>query len=195
MALLKKLFGKKDSKTASPLQAQQTYFQEKAQSKERSSPITEKELMQIFATYFAPNTDFFSVPGSAKYAAYFKVIHAATDELVSNPNLFTAATKWAPQKLVDLLNDPKPSITSMLICGLIFSMGNYAVIKDAIYCVDFCERIPNCIAIFLLLIAQKQPADRRKFLIDAGDGCDSSALTKAMDTLKVCDPSWHYRIG
>ena len=174
MSFFRNLFGNKQTAETvlKALQAQQASFQEKAQSKARNSPITEKELLQTFAEYFAPNTEFFSVPGSPKFTAYFKVVNTARDEMISNLDLFSAATKWTPQQLADLINNPKPGITNMLICGLIFSLGDYAVIKDALYCVDFCERIPNCISLYLLLIAQKQPNKSRKMIIDAGDGCN-----------------------
>lgn len=108
--------------------------------------------------------------------------------------IFKAATKWTPEQLADLLNNPKPGITSSLICGLLFAMGDYAVIYNTVYCVDFCERIPNCIALYLLLTAQKQPSDKRKMAIDAGDRSNSEALRRAMDTLSVCDPAWTYSI-
>ena len=221
MSLFQKLFKRNqapetDPKTkaaSSPLQAPQTSegdtpeaklaamllqeasFQQKAQAKERNTPIAERELMQVFSEYFAPNTDFFSVPGSAKFTAYFKVINAAVEETVKNPTLFTAATKWTPQQLADLINNPKPAITNMLLCGLIFTLGNYAVINHGIYCVDFCQQIPNCIAMFLLLVMQKQPSEHRKMLIDAGTGSNTTALADALHTLSVCDPSWHFVIG
>ena len=85
-------------------------------------------------------------------------------------------------------------LTNMMICGLIFKMGEYAVTKSALYCVDFAEMIPHCIALYILLIAQKQPSDQRKFLIDAGDGVNTAALSEAMDELKVCDPNWTFKI-
>lgn len=50
------------------------------------------------------------------------------------------------------------------------------------------------IALYLLLIAQKQPEGKRKQLLDAGDGCDKRALTAAMQSLKVCDPLWSFEI-
>ena len=114
--------------------------------------------------------------------------------MLKQPKLFTEATKWESSELENLINDPKPGITNMMVCGLIFCMGNYAVIKDALYCVDFSERIPNCVALYLLLIAQKQPKDQRMQLIDAGDRADKEPLRKAMAALKVCDPNWNYNI-
>ena len=109
-----------------------------------------------------------------------------------NPQLFTAATKWEPEQLAELANNPKPGVTNMLICGLIFAMGSYAVIKDAVYCVDFCEKIPNCIALYLLLIARAMPEDQRKMLIDAGDRSNPAAFVKALNALKVCEPTWSF---
>lgn len=202
MGLFDKLFKKKKpsispedaAKLLQLLQAQQAAFQQGAQNKERNTPISQEELMQIFAAYFAPNTDFYAVPGSEKFTAYFQVVNAATEEMQRNLPIFKAATKWTPEQLADLLNNPKPGITSSLICGLLFAMGDYAVIYNTVYCVDFCERIPNCIALYLLLTAQKQLSDKRKMAIDAGDGSNSEALRRAMDTLSVCDPAWTYSI-
>ncbi len=177
------------------LQDHHTSFQQKVQAKEKDGPVSEQELLKLFADYFAPNTDFYAAPGSPKSTAYFKVINAAKEEMLNNPGLFTSATKWEPQQLENLLQNKMPGITNMLICGLIFTMGEYAVIEDVLTRVDFCEAIPNCIAIYLLLTAQKKPADSRTVVIDAGDGCNAAALSEALDTLSVCDPSWHYHIS
>ena len=82
----------------------------------------------------------------------------------------------------------------MIICGMIFRMGEYAVIKDAVYCVDFCEKTPNCTALYLLLTAQKEPEDNRRQIIDAGDRSDKTAFIEAMNSLKVLDPHWTFQI-
>lgn len=179
---------------AAVLAGQKASFDQKVQAKERDAAITQEALLKIFGEYFAPNKDFFSQPGSPKFVAYFGAVNAARDEMIRNPKLFAEATKWSMQALADLINQPKPGITNMLICGLIFAMGDYAVIKDAVYCVDFCEAIPNCIALYLLLTAQKLPQDRRAMMIDAGDNSDKTAFTSAMNALKVCDPSWRFTI-
>lgn len=73
-------------------------------------------------------------------------------------------------------------------------MGRFAVIKDIVYCVDFIQRIPNCIALYLLLIAQKQPKERRTQLLDVGVGVDKREFPDALDKLKVCVPQWDARI-
>lgn len=210
MGLLEKLFGKKKStkeatsaketipakeaSTPSASQGARADYQTLVLSKNRTEPVSKEELLKIFSVYFAPNTDFYSVPGSPKFEAYFEVVNAARDEMFRNQQLFTASTKWTTEQLVDLVNNPVPGITNMMVCGLIFVMGDFAVIKDALHCVDFCEAIPNCIALYLLLTAQKMPQESRRMGIDAGDGCDSTALSKAMETLKVCDPDWKYTI-
>ena len=200
MSLFEKLFQKKQKNAPqntvpkSGTTQQPLSFQEKANLKERSGPIARDELMRIFSEYFAPNTEFYSVPGSAKFTAYFEVVNAARDEMLRDRPLFKAATRWTPEQLAELVNNPIPGVTNSLICALLFTMGNYAVIRDAIYCVDFCERIPNCIALFLLLTAQKLPAGKRNMLIDAGDGSNAKALTEAMNTLSVCDPSWKFTV-
>ena len=205
MGIFSNLFGKKkpdknassDPKDAAAgiIREQQAAYQQKVQSKESSGKVSENELTKLYLEYFAPNKDFYSVLGSPKFQAYFQVVNAARDEMFQNPQLFSAATKWTVQELVDLVNNPKPMITNLLVCGLIFKVGDYAVIRDALYCVDFCEAVPNCIALYLLLTAQKLPADKRKMFIDAGDGSDSTALSAAMETLKTCDPDWSFTIG
>ena len=202
MFLHKKLFQKKEKNNSQNMeqiiniiQQQQLSFQQKARCKERNDPISLNELMQIFSEYFAPNTEFYSVPGSAKYTAYFMVVNAARDELFRNPSLFHAATKWTPAQLAEWVSNPIPGVTNSLICALIFTLGSYAVISDVIYCVDFCETIPNCIALFLLLTAQKLPNEKRKMLIDTGDGNNARALIKAMNTLSACDPSWRFTVA
>ena len=206
MGFISRLFGLKNTKKksvelhdpedwAKAIQSQQSCFQEKIKEKEQDSPITAEELMKIFIEFFAPNTEFYSDPGSEKYIAYFGAVNTAREELFKNPELFMTATKWTIQKLSYMVNDQNNDISNLLICGLIFKMGDYAVIKDAVYCVDFCEKIPNCIALYLLLKAQKLPADSRNMLIDAGVGSDTASFSKAMDALKVCDPSWQYTIA
>lgn len=165
-------------------------LQQKAAAKEPTAPISLNELLPIFATYFAPNMKFFSTPGSPTCNAYFHAVNTAKEEIIRNQKLFTAATKWTPQQFADLLNNPQAGITNMMICGLIFKMGEFAVIKDAVYCVDFSESIPNCVALYLLLIAQKLPADQRKMILDIGDGTNKQPLTKALSDLQILDPQW-----
>ena len=109
MGLFDKLFKKKKpsispedaAKLLQLLQAQQAAFQQGAQNKERNTPISQEELMQIFAAYFAPNTDFYAVPGSEKFTAYFQVVNAATEEMQRDLPIFKAATKWTPEQLAE----------------------------------------------------------------------------------------------
>ena len=171
-----------------------SHFDDLAAGKSPSATVPKEVLLQIFAEYFAPNTEFYSPPDSEKAIAYFNAVHKAQEEMFSHQTLFYESTKWSSEQLSELVNNPKPGITNMMICGLIFLLGQFAVIKDAVYCVDFSEKIPNCIALYLLLIAQKQPEDKRNQLIDAGDGAAKTLLSEAMDSLKVCDPLWKYQI-
>ena len=206
MGLFSKLFAKSDEQTTNTvnqqdvdaiqqiLSMQKQDFDSLAEEKVPTKRVSEVELLGIFSTYFASNKDFYSVPGSEKYTAYFNAINAAREEMFREQQLFMEATKWSSQELLDLVNNPKPAITNMMICSLIFLMGQYSVIEQTVYCVDFSERIPNCVALYMLLIAQKQPADNRTQLIDAGDVTNKKPLNDAMDALKVCDPNWDYRI-
>lgn len=82
----------------------------------------------------------------------------------------------------------------MLICGQIYCMGKYAVIKDHLFCVDFVEQLPNCIALYLLLIAQKEPTEKRTQILDTGDEADSIQLKTVIESLKVLDPTWQPKI-
>lgn len=159
----------------------------------RTRALTEQELQVIFVEYFAKNTEFYTQPGTAKHQAYFGAINAATAEMLNNPQLFAQATKRDPGELQEIIDAKKP-LSSVLIAALIFCVGEYAVVKDAMYCVDFSEMIPNCIALYLLLIAQKQPKDNRKQAIDAGNGTDVRPLTNAVNALSVCDPDWVCKI-
>lgn len=67
-------------------------------------------------------------------------------------------------------------LTNMIVCGLIFRMGDYGVLKSNVLCIDFCEKIPNCMSLYLLLTVQKLPEHQRKQIIDAGDGADKTAF-------------------
>ena len=165
-----------------------------AAEKDASAMASGQELVGYFEEYFAPNRDFYSVPGSEKFQAYFNALNAARDEMLRNPDLFKAATKWDPEMLVEMLENPKRELTNMLVCGLIFRTGEYAVTKSALLCVDFCERIPYCIAVYLLLTAQKLPKEKRKQVIDAGDGADKTAFIEAMKSLEVLDPDWSFSV-
>lgn len=156
--------------------------------------LTDNELLVIFAEYFAPNTDFYDPGNSDKYKAYFGVINGAIPEMLNNPQLFRQATKRDPAELLSMCNNRVPGLTNNLLCGLIFIMGKFAMVPSAILCVDFAEAIPNCIAIYLLLTAQKLPSENRTTMIDAGDGVDKNPLIKAMNTLSVCDLNWKYKI-
>ena len=153
-----------------------------------------QELLKIFVTNFAPNKEFYSAPGSPKFQAYFGAVNAAQLEMLNNPALFKAATGRSTEELLDMVNHPKPGITSMLICGMIWCVGDYAVIPDRVLCVDFCEKIPNCIALYLLLTAERQTEGSRKQILDAGDGTDRKPLQKALTALQVCDPGWEPKI-
>jgi hypothetical protein len=156
--------------------------------------LSNEAMQEIFAEYFAPNIEFYSQPDSPQYIAYFSAINAATLEMLNNKQLYRQATKRDWQELAAMLQNRVPGVTNSIICGLIFSMGKYAVVPDIVLCVDFAETIPNCIAIYLLLTAQKKPADRRTQIIDAGDGADKQPLTRAMNNLNVCDLNWKYQI-
>ena len=162
-----------------------------AKEKEKKEPVSDEMLLKIFAEYFAPNKTFYSIQGSDEYNAYFHAVNQAKLEMVKETFLFEAATKRSKDELIDMINHPKPAITNMLICGMIFCMGDYAVIPSHILCVDFADRIPYCIAVFLLLKAQKLPAERRSQMLDAGDGVDHKPLLDALASLKVCDQSWN----
>ncbi len=173
---------------------QQESFNALANEKSKSEPVSKQELIGVFNTYFAPNKDFYSVPESEKFKAYFGAVNAARYEMINNTRLFTEATKWSVQELEELLNSNIPGITNMLICGLVFKLGEFAVVKDAVYCVDFSEAIPNCVALYLLLIAQKLPADKRTFIIDAGEGSDKTPLINAINSLRILDNNWSCNI-
>ena len=169
---------------------QEQRYQEIANGMKRSEPVTDAELIHYFAEYFAPNKEFYSSADSPKGKAYFNAINAAKAEMLKQPGLFVPATGRSPMDLLKSLAEPVPGITSMLICGMIFCMGKYAVIKDHLYCVDFAEQMPNCIALYLLLIAQKEPTNNRKQLIDKGAGVNPAALQAAIESLKVLDAAW-----
>ncbi|MBR6187221.1 MAG: hypothetical protein IKQ41_13300 [Clostridia bacterium] len=202
MGLFDAFFGKKEKRQPNDqanaanniLLQQKLNYNALVMEKDPQERVSEKTLLEIFAAYFAPNKDFYSVPGSEKFNAYFHAVNAARDEMFSQRQLFAQATKWNGERLAQLVNDPKPGVTNMMICGLIFLMGQYAVVKSALYCVDFAEEIPHCIALYLLLIAQKQPQDKRKQGIDAGEGTNKKPLEDAMNALKACDPAWSFSI-
>ena len=175
---------------SSILSEQKKRYDEIANGKKRMQPVPDGELMQYFAEYFAPNKEFFSSPGSQKYQAYFDAVNAARLEMLNQPTLYNEATGRTVQELSEMVNNPKPGITNMLVCGMIYCMGKYAVIKDFVYCVDFLPQLPNCIALYLLLIAQKSPSDQRKQILDTGDGVDPAPLKTVIESLKILDPSW-----
>lgn len=169
-------------------------LKESAADKDNLPQLTDDMAVQTFIEYFAPNQDFYSSPGSEKFNAYFGAVNAAKLELANNPDLFKMATKRDVDELIAHINEPKPMMSNMVICGMIFRMGLYAVIKDAVYCVDFCDKVPNCAALYLLLIAQKEPEDQRKQIIDAGDRSDKTRFKAAMESLKILDPNWSFTI-
>lgn len=163
----------------------------KAAEKDAYPKSSEAELLKIFAEYFAPNTSFYSAPGTPAYTAYFGAIQKAKLEIFAHEKLFFKATKYTLQELADILNNPKPMVTNMVLLGLIFRVGWYCVIEDKLTCIDFSEYVPNCIALYLLLTAQKKPADKRTQGIDAGERTDPEPLARALDGLKPCDQNWN----
>lgn len=170
-------------------------YQTEVSAKEQGvKRLSEQELLAIFMEYFAPNVDFYSQPDSPKYQAYFGAVNGATQEMMNQPALFEKATKRKHDELLGMINNKIPGLTNSVICGLIFSVGDYCVIKSNLLCVDFSERVPNCIALFLMLTAQKLPKEQRKQMISAGDGTNTQPLEDAMAALKICDPDWKYSI-
>lgn len=168
-------------------------FNDLAKEKENQS-LSKEDLQQIFTDYFFSNKDFYSNPNSNKFNVYFNSINLAKREMFENSNLVIAATGWDLSKLNDLFNEPNTAMRNMYICALIFLVGSYSVVKDLMYCVDFAEKVPNCIALYLLLIAQKQPQALRKQVLDTGEGSNNEELIKAMNSLKICDPFWDFSI-
>ena len=158
--------------------------------------LSDTELLAIFTEYFdfGMKEGFLLQPGSPRYKAYFDVVNAATLEMLNNPQLYQKVTKREHSDLVAMYNNRIPGVTNSLLCGLIFCMGKYAVVPSATLCVDFAEAIPNCIAVYLLLTAQKLPFDSRKQVIDAGDRTNPQPLKAAMDKLSICAPIWEYHI-
>lgn len=211
MAFLKKLFKSKNNKKVehkhkpidwdatrkfalNQLQKEREQFNQLEMQKKPLEPLSDEKLIMTFTEYFSPNKQFFSNPNSPEYNVYFEAINNARTEMLLHPALYKAATGRPHSELFEMLKNPKPGVTSALTCGQIFHMGKFATIQDAVLCVDFSELIPNCIALYLLLIAQRKPQDQRKQLIDAGAGTDKLPLKQAIDQLKILDPFWECRI-
>ena len=92
MSIFSKLFGKKKTSEQNAQNTQQATeiakmaasvmstsagnLNEMAAAKDARPAVTEQELLQYFAEYFAPNKEFYSTPGSAKFQAYFGAINA-----------------------------------------------------------------------------------------------------------------------
>ena len=210
MGIFNKLFSKKkENDTASVvtknndnnleavqkiLQEQKQKYQEAENEMIRKEPVSDQELMQYFAEYFAPNKEFYSSPGSPKFQAYFNAINKAKLEMLNSPSLYNEATGRKLEDLLNMINNPVIAVTNMLVCGLIYCMGKYAVIKQAVFCVDFLQQLPNCIALYLLLIAQKEPTGKKTQILDTGDGVDPAPLKAAIDSLLILDPEWDPKI-
>ena len=182
-----------DEKAKTLLDQQNLRFDHLSAAKERSAPVTDGDLIQCFVKYFAPNTGFYSDLGSAGSRAYFNAIVNAREEMLRNPELFQRAMGRKHTELLDIINN-KPPMGNTLICGFIYYMGSYATIQDRLLCVDFGDRIPNCIALYLLLTAEQAPSNQRRQLVDAGDRGDKQPLKQAVEALKGLDPAWECKI-
>lgn len=169
-------------------------LKQQAEQKIPLAPLSDVELIITFTEYFVPNKRFCSNPKSPKSTVYFEAINNARTEMLQHPALYQEATGRPHSELLEMLKHSKPEITGAITCGLIFHMGKFATIQDAVLCVDFSEQIPNCIALYLFLIAQRKPQNQRKQLIDAGDGTDKKPLTQAITRLKKLDPNWECQI-
>lgn len=175
------------------LSRQQEHYDTLVKEKKPGGSVSRDELIGIFSSYFAPNTAFY-LPGTPNAGAYFACINAAKKELLKNSALLSAATNWSAEQCRELVQNPPPGLGNMMICGLIFKMGEFAVVKDMVYCVDFAEAVPHCIALYLLLIAQKEPENHRTQILDAGTGTNRKPLTEAIDALRLLDPKWDPKI-
>ena len=173
---------------------QNKYTEEVVSVEESSHFLSDNELVEIFNEYFSSNSEFYGQPDSPAYKAYFNAINTATLEMLNNPRLYQQATNRDSTELAAMCSNRIPSITNMLICGLIYSVGKYAVVPSTMLCVDFVSAIPNCAAIYLLLIAQKLPVDSRKQMISTGDGTNNKAFVDVMNSLRICDSNWNYHI-
>lgn len=156
--------------------------------------MNDDKLKEIYVEYFVPNKNFYSNPSDKVGRAYFGALNAAEMEMLNNPQLYSLATQREQSDLLEMINHPKPLVTNMCLCALIFCVGQYAVVQSAVLCVDFSEFIPNCIAVYLLLIAQKLPESKRKFVLDIGERSSKEPLERAMDKLRICDPNLEYNI-
>lgn len=77
---------------------------QKSEEKENQS-VNKEDLLKIFLSYFAPNKDFYSVPNSDKFTAYFNAINSATEEIIKDRALLSAATGWTVQQLGEVFNE------------------------------------------------------------------------------------------
>lgn len=75
----------------------------------------------------------------------------------------------------------------------IWQFGSYGVVFSAVVCVDFAEKIPYCIAIFLLHTALT--GRMKNQLIDAGDGTDTTQFVEAVNLIYDCCPEWSCMIA
>ena len=171
------------------LQNEAKRFDRLAAEKDRSRPVTNEELFKCFATHFAPNKTFYSSLNSPESNAYFTAIKMAMLEIFTNPELFYRATGRTKDELTKMIENKEPMI-NMYICGFIYYTGAYATIRDRVWCVDFSEKIPYCVALYLLLTAQHDPQNQRKQLVDAGDRTYKVPLRCAVSALKILDPAW-----
>lgn len=165
-----------------------------AAEKDARPPVTEAELLQYDAEYFAPVLSRIIEKGGAMHQAYSHAFALAKTELLRQPKLFALATKWESGRVRELLESPKSPDTDRLVRGLVFRVGDYCVLHSAMLCADACDLAPNCIALYLLLTAERLPEAERRQRIDAGDGTDKTAFTTAMESLRVIDQAWHFTI-
>lgn len=126
--------------------------------------------------------------------AYAALLEAATAEADANRAVTIPATECDNATLDRLAAKATPEDMAQQLAAA-FKTGEFGlIIEDNVYSVDFIDRVPHCVALAILLLAQKLPAGIRQLVIELEPGTPLGTFGDALNQIQLCDPSLRFSI-
>ncbi|MBQ9227355.1 MAG: hypothetical protein IJ168_00875 [Eubacterium sp.] len=154
-----------------------------------AAPPSGDQLTAVYQQYFTGLP--FTEDSSPAYAA---LLAAAAAEANANRAIAIPATECDDATLDRLAAKATPEDAAQQL-AVAFKTGEFGlIIEDNVYSVDFIDRVPHCVALATLLLAQKLPAGNRQLVIELEPGTPLGAFGDALNQIQQCDASLHFSI-
>jgi len=156
------------------------------------SPEAEALLKNVYNAYFTGLP--FTASGTPAGDAYVSLLQLAEAEFCTNRAIAAAALQCG-DVLLDRLQAKSTAQDAALLRACLFKTGEFGlIIEDNVYSVDFIDAVPYCVALAVLLTAQKLPAGSRQLVIELEQGTPLGRFGEALRLVGVCDGSLHFSI-